>query len=97
MAAVLVLFAVILLMKVVGLIALSLVDRPPTPQPRHPDPCLAPLLDLPLPPAPDPEKALLGNLRAGKISRESYRTAMAALAAEEAEVNPLRTPAAPDS
>ncbi|BEL04720.1 hypothetical protein Q0Z83_029110 [Actinoplanes sichuanensis] len=97
MAAVLMLFAVILLMKVVGLIALSLVDRPPTPLPPHPDPCLAPLLDLPLPPAPDPEKALLKKLRAGRISRDDYRAAMADLAAEEARAHPLRAPATPDS
>jgi hypothetical protein len=95
MAAVLLLFAVILLMKVVGLVVLSLVDRPPTPLPL-PDPCLAPLLDLPLPPAPDPERALLAQLRAGRLTRDDYRTAMAALAAEDARVHPLRTPAAPD-
>jgi hypothetical protein len=94
MAAVLVLFAVILLMKVVGLIALSLVDRPPTPLP-YPDPCLAPLLDLP--PPVDPERALLAQLRSGRISRHDYRTAMAALAAREARAHPLWIPAAPDS
>jgi hypothetical protein len=95
MAAVLLLFAVILLMRVVGLVALSVVDRPPTPLP-YPDPCLAPLLDLPLPPAPDPERELLSRLRAGQMTREDYRTAVAALAAEDARTNPLQTPATPD-
>jgi hypothetical protein len=97
MAAVLLLFAVILLMKVVGLIVLALVDRPPTPLPHHLDPCLAPLLDLPMPPAPDPERALLAELRSGRISRHDYRAAMAALAAREAQAHPLQTPAGPDA
>jgi hypothetical protein len=97
MAAVMVLFAVILLMKLVGLIALSLVDRPPTPLPTHPDPCLAPLLDLPLTARPDPERSLLRKLRSGRITRDDYRAAMAALAAREARSHPLQTPTAPDS
>ena len=98
MAVVLVLFAVILLMKVVGLVALSLVDRPSTPLPHpHPDPCLAPLLDLPFPPRPDPEQVLLTRLRAGRMTRHAYRAAMADLAADEAQAHPLQTPATPDS
>ncbi|MFC4070425.1 hypothetical protein [Actinoplanes subglobosus] len=97
MAAVLVMFAVILVMKVVGLIALSLVDRPPTPLPTHPDPCLAPLLDLPPPAAPEPERDLLGELRSGRISRDDYRAEMAALAARDARSHPLQSPATPDS
>ncbi|MEV4280794.1 hypothetical protein [Actinoplanes xinjiangensis] len=96
MAAVLLLFAVILLMKVVGLIVLSLADRPPTPLP-YLDPCLAPLLDLPVAAPADPERALLADLRSGRISRHDYRTAMAALAASEARAHPLQTPAGPDS
>ncbi|WP_433797125.1 hypothetical protein [Actinoplanes sp. CA-252034] len=95
MTAVLVLFAAILLMKVVGLIALSWVDRPPTPLP-HPDPCLGPLLDLPVAP-PDPERTLLADLRAGRITRDDYRAAMAALAARSAATHPLQTPSGPDS
>jgi hypothetical protein len=97
MAAVLVLFVVILLMKLVGLIALSLVDRPPTPLPTHPDPCLASLLDLPPATCPDPERALLKKLQSGRITRDEYRVAMAALAAQEAQSHPLQTPTAPDS
>ncbi|GIE78912.1 hypothetical protein Aph02nite_48620 [Actinoplanes philippinensis] len=95
MGAVLVLFAVILLMKVVGLIALSWLDRPAATLP-HPDPCLGPLMDLPLPP-PDPERSLLTSLAAGRITRADYRAAMAALAAREAATHPLQTPGGPDS
>lgn len=90
MAAVLVLFTVLLLMKAVGLIALSLVDRPPTPLlPSGPAPLLPPGLDR--------EQALLDALRCGRTTREDYRAAMAALAAEEARAHPWQTPATPDS
>ncbi|MFC7530087.1 hypothetical protein [Actinoplanes sp. GCM10030250] len=46
-----------------------------------------------LPPPPDAEGELLGQVMTGKISRNEHRTAMAVLAQSDARTHPLRVPA----
>jgi hypothetical protein len=94
----LVIAAVLLLMRFVGLAVLILADRDyPPPRPVHPrvDPCLATVLGLPpvrrTPPEPgltDEETVLLAHLRAGELSRDQYRAAMAELARRD--THPVR-------
>lgn len=95
MAALLVLSAGILLMKAVGLIVLSLVDRPSGVLPRHSGPAVP--RKLPPAAASDPEQALWERLRTGRTTRAEYRAAMAALAADEARLRPWRASVTPDS
>jgi hypothetical protein len=93
MGALLVIVVVLLAMRLVGALALLLVDhgrrRPPT---RPADPCLSPVRALPPVPMTDPEQALLYRLRAGEIGREQYRSAIADIAHQDAAASPLRAP-----
>jgi hypothetical protein len=101
----LVIAGVLLFVRIVGFVALVVADHrePVRPPGRRADPCLGPVQALPpqaLPPSsgrgrPEPsaqEADLLARLRAGTISREQYRAAMAELAGRDAHTHPLRVP-----
>ncbi|GAA2673419.1 hypothetical protein [Actinoplanes palleronii] len=97
MTALLLIAAVLLLVRVAGALALAFSDRVPRPggsPGRRVDPCLGPLLALPAPPVrtphPQPGGTLLDRLRSGQISRAEYRARMAAVAARDARIHPLR-------
>lgn len=93
MEALLVVLAVLLVIRLVGLVVLIPADQPPGAAPgppRHTDPCLAPLMAL-TPPS-NPERDLVEDLTAGRIRREQYRAAMAELAERDALAHPLPPP-----
>ncbi|HWS35817.1 MAG TPA: hypothetical protein VN408_24125 [Actinoplanes sp.] len=94
MEALLVIVVVLLAMRLVGALALLLVDhgrrRPPA---RPADPCLSPVWALPPVAMTDPELALLDRLRAGEIGRDQYRSGIAGIAHRDAAASPLRAPA----
>ncbi|MDI6105875.1 hypothetical protein QLQ12_45620 [Actinoplanes sp. NEAU-A12] len=89
----LVIIVVLLTMRLVGAVALFLVDRdwrrPPTPTA---DPCLSPVWALPPTPVADPEQSLLRRLRSGEIDQERYRSEIAGIAHRDAAASPLRAP-----
>ncbi|GIF45364.1 hypothetical protein [Actinoplanes xinjiangensis] len=94
MEALLVIVVVLLAMRLVGALALVLVNhgrrRPPA---RPADPCLSPVWALPPVPMTDPEQALLDRLRTGEIGRGQYRAAIADIAHQAAAAPSLRAPA----
>jgi hypothetical protein len=78
----LVIAAVLLFARIVGFVALIVAD--------HREPVRPPGRGRPEPSAQEAD--LLARLRAGRISREQYRVAMAELADRDAHTHPLRAP-----
>jgi hypothetical protein len=96
---------VFLAMRLVGAVVLALADRPPRRRPAPPavadppavarpfaDPCLSSVTAIPPARAADPEQQLFDRLRAGRISREQYRDAVAAIARRDTAAASLRAP-----